>query len=56
MFRALLCYSLQPGHLSRLSAPNFQPTVTQEPDGPCGNQRYSRDLMMGIRVIVPEIC
>ena len=48
-------YSLQPGHLSSLPAPNFQPTATQEPDGPCGNQHYSRELlMMGIKV--PEIC
>ena len=42
---------LQPGHLSSLTAPNFQPTATQEPNGPCGNQHYSRELlMMGIEV------
>jgi len=35
--------SLQHGLLSSLPATNFQPTATQEPDGPCGNQHYSRD-------------
>ena len=43
--------SLQPGHLSSLPARNFQPTTTQEPDGPCGNQHYSSNLLtMGIVV------
>jgi len=47
MFRALVRGSL--------SALNFQPTATQEPDGLCGNQYYSRELlMMGIEV--PETC
>ena len=47
MFRAVL--------RGRLPAPNFQQTATQEPDGPCGNQHYSRELlMMGIEV--PETC
>jgi len=42
---------LQPGHIPSLPAPNFQPRVTQEPDGPCGNQHYGRELtMMGIAV------
>jgi len=57
MFRALLCpssgaqKSLQSGHLSSLTAPNFQSTATQEPNCPCGNQHYSREfLMMGIEV------
>ena len=46
---------LQRGHLSSLPAPNLQPTATQEPDGACGNQHYSRELlMMGIEV--PETC
>jgi len=45
------CYSLQPGHLSSLPAPNFQPTATQQRDEQCGNQHYSRELlMMGITV------
>ena len=30
-------YSLQPGHLSSLSAPNFQTTATQERNGQHGN-------------------
>jgi len=48
-------YNLQPGHLSSLPAPNFQPTATQESDGICGNQHYSRELlMMGIEL--PETC
>jgi len=62
MFRALLCpsseahdYSLQPGHLSSLPAPNFQPTATQERHGQCGNQRYSRELLM-MGITVPETC
>ena len=48
-------YSLQLGHLSSLPAPNFQPTATQEPDGPCGNQHYSRELLM-MGMVVPETC
>jgi len=47
------CYSLQPGHLSSLLAPNFQPTTTEEPDGPCGNQHYSRELLI-MGLIAPE--
>jgi len=48
-------YSLQPGHLSSLPAPNFQPTATQEPDGPCGNQHYSHELLM-MGITVAETC
>jgi hypothetical protein len=41
--------------VSGLPAPNFQPTATQERDGPFGNQHYSREfLMMGIEL--PETC
>jgi hypothetical protein len=48
-------YSLQPGHYSSLTAPNFQPAATQERDDQCGNRHYSRELfMMGI--VVPETC
>jgi len=44
---------VQAGCISVRDAPNLQPTATQEPDGPCGNQQYSRELfMMGI--VVPE--
>jgi len=43
------------GNLSSLPAPNFQPTATQEPDGICGNQHYSRELLM-MGIIVPETC
>ena len=46
---------LQPGHYSSLPAPNFQPTTTQERDDQCGNQHYSRELLM-IYVVVPETC
>jgi len=46
---------LQPEHLSSLPAPNFQPTANQEPDGPCGNQHYSRELLM-MGIAVPETC
>ena len=48
-------YSLQPGHLFSLPAPNFRPTATQERDGPCGNQHYSRELLM-MGIAVPETC
>jgi len=48
-------YNLQPRHLSSLPAPNFQPTATQEPGGPCGNQHYSRELLM-MGIAVPETC
>jgi len=42
-------YSLQTGHLSSFPAPNLQPTATQEREDQCGNQHYSRELlMMGI--------
>ena len=46
-------HNLEPGHLSSLPAPKFQPTANQEPDGPCGNQHYSRELLM-IGIVVPE--
>jgi hypothetical protein len=48
-------YSLQPGHYSSLPAPNFQPTATQERDDQCGNQHYSRELLM-MGIVVPETC
>jgi len=48
-------YNLQPGHYSSLTAPNFQPTVTQERDDQCGNQHYSCVLLM-MGIVVPETC
>jgi len=46
---------MQPGHYSRLTAPNSQPTPTQERDNQCGNQHYSRELLkMGL--LMPETC
>ena len=48
-------YSLQPGHYSSLTAPNFQPTASQERNDQCGNQHYSHELLMMGRV-VPETC
>ena len=48
-------YSLQPGHYSSLPAPNFQPTATQERDDQCGNQNFSRELLM-MGIVVPETC
>jgi len=41
--------------ISSLPAPNFQPTATQEWDGPCGNQHYSCELLM-MGIIVSETC
>jgi len=38
---------------SSLPARNFQPTATQEPDCLCGNQHYSRELLM-MGIVVPE--
>jgi len=38
-----------------LPAANFQPTATQERDGKCGNQHYSRELLM-MGIVVPETC
>jgi len=64
MFRALLCpssgarqscFSLQPGHYSSLTAPNLQPTANQERNDKCGNQHYSRELLM-MDIVVPETC
>jgi len=47
--------SLQPGHYSSLTAPNLQPTANQERSDSCGNQRYSRELLM-MGIVVPETC
>jgi len=46
---------LQPGHYSSLPAPNLQPTVNQERNDQCGNQHYSRELLM-TGIVVPETC
>ena len=65
MFRALLCpssgareynvdYHICP-HYSSLTAPNLQPPATQEPDDQCGDQHYSRKLLM-MGIVVPETC
>jgi hypothetical protein len=51
----LVVYSLQPRHYSSLTAPNFQPTANQERDDHCGNQHYSRELLM-MGIVVPETC
>jgi len=50
----LLGFSLQPGHYSSLTTPNFQPTANQERNNQCGNQHYSRELLM-MGTVVPEI-
>ena len=50
-----LLYVGEPGHYSNLAAPNFQPPATQERDDQCGNQHYSRELLM-MGVVVPETC
>ena len=38
-----------------LLQPNLQPTATQERNDQCGNQHYSRELLM-IGIVVPETC
>ena len=43
------------GHYSILTAPNFQPTAKQQRDDQCGNQHYSRELLM-MGIVVPETC
>jgi hypothetical protein len=43
------------GHYSNLTAPNFQPTANQERNDQCGNQNYSRELLM-MGIVVPETC
>jgi len=48
MFQALL-------HYSSLTAPDFQPTATQERNDQCGNQQYSRELLM-MGIVVSETC
>jgi len=48
-------YSPQPGHYSSLPTPNFQPTATQERDDQCGNQHFSRELLM-MGIVAPETC
>ena len=49
----LVC--LQPGHYSSLPAPNPQTTANQERNDQCGNQYYSRELLM-MGTVVPETC
>jgi len=51
----LLSFSRHPGHYSSLTASNLQPTSNQERSDQCGNQHYSRELLM-MRVLVPETC
>jgi len=46
---------LQSGHYSSLTAPNFQPKANQERNDQCGNQHYSRELLM-MDIVVPESC
>jgi len=48
-------FSLQPGHYSSLAAPNLQHTANQERNDQCGNQHYSRELLM-MGVVAPETC
>jgi hypothetical protein len=44
--------SLHSGQLLSQPAPNLQPSATKESDGPCGNQRYSCELLM-MGIVVP---
>jgi len=46
-------FSLQPGHYSSLPAPNLQPTAKEERNDQCGNQHYSRELLM-MGIVMPE--
>jgi len=49
------CLSLQPWQFSSLTAPNLQHTANQERNDQCGNQHYSRELLM-MGILVPETC
>jgi hypothetical protein len=40
---------------SSLAAPNLQPTANQERKDQCGNQHYSRELLM-MGIVVLETC
>jgi len=40
---------------SSLTALNLQPTANQERNDQCGNQHYSRELLM-MGIVVPETC
>jgi len=46
---------VQPGHYSSLTAANLQPTANQERKVHCGNQQYSRELLM-MGIVMPEPC
>jgi len=50
-----ITFSLQPGHYSSLTTPNLQPRANQERNDQCGNQHYSRELLM-MGIVVPEKC
>jgi len=41
--------------VSGLTAPNLQPAENQERNEQCGNQYYSRELLM-LGIVVPETC
>jgi len=47
--------SVRAAGYSSLPAPNFQPSATQEPDGPSDDQQCSRELLM-MGVEMPETC
>ena len=49
------CFSLQPRHYSSLTAPNLQHTANHERNDQCGNQHYSRELLM-MGIVMPETC
>ena len=49
----LLCFSLQPGNYSKLTAPNLQPAANRERNDRRGNQHYSRELLM-TGIVMPE--
>ena len=48
-------YSLQTRHYSSLPAPHLQPKANQERNDKCGNQHYSRELLM-MGIVMPETC
>jgi len=61
MFRALVCPSSGPRdydvdyHIGRFFLDLLQPTANQERNDQCGNQHYSRELLM-MGIVVPETC
>jgi len=54
-FRVKADKRMQPGQYSSLIATNLQRTTNQDRNDQCGNQHYSRELLM-MGIVVPKTC